>query len=93
MSIALKPIEERVIVQFKQEEEKKTAGGIILPDTTEKEKPQMAEVVAIGGGEKVAKEIKEGDTIIFGKYAGTEIEYEGNKYLILDFKEILAVIK
>ena len=79
------------------EAEEKTASGIVLPDTA-KEKPQEGKVVAVGtgrvleNGERVALEVKEGDRIIFSKYAGTEVKYEGNEYLILRESDILAII-
>ena len=77
--------------------EEKTASGIVLPDSA-KEKPQEGKVVAVGtgrvleNGERVALEVAEGDRIIFSKYAGTEVKYEGNEYLILRESDILAVI-
>ena len=92
----LKPLGDRVIIELVQSEEK-TASGIVLPDTA-KEKPQEGKVVAVGtgrileNGERVALEVSQGDTIIFSKYAGTEVKYEGTKYLILRESDILAVI-
>lgn len=79
------------------ESEEKTASGIVLPDSA-KEKPQEGKVVAAGSGrvlesgERVALEVKTGDRIIFSKYAGTEVKYEGTDYLILRESDILAVI-
>ena len=92
----LKPLGDRVIIELVQSEEK-TASGIVLPDTA-KEKPQEGKVVAVGtgrileNGERVALEVSQGDTIIFSKYAGTEVKYEGTEYLILRESDILAVI-
>ena len=92
----LKPLGDRVIIELVQSEEK-TASGIVLPDTA-KEKPQEGKVVAVGtgrileNGERVALEVSQGDTIIFSKYAGTEVKYEGTQYLILRESDILAVI-
>jgi chaperonin GroES len=92
----LKPLGDRVIIQLVESEEK-TASGIVLPDSA-KEKPQEGNVVAVGtgrvldNGEKVALEVAEGDRIIFSKYAGTEVKYEGTEYLILRENDILAVI-
>ncbi|MBZ5751266.1 MULTISPECIES: co-chaperone GroES [Metabacillus] len=92
----LKPLGDRVIIQLVESEEK-TASGIVLPDSA-KEKPQEGKVVAVGtgrvldNGEKVALEVAEGDRIIFSKYAGTEVKYEGTEYLILRENDILAVI-
>ena len=79
------------------ESEEKTASGIVLPDSA-KEKPSEGKVIAVGtgrvldNGERVALEVKENDTIIFSKYAGTEVKYQGNEYLILRESDILAVI-
>jgi len=92
----LKPLGDRVVIELLETEEK-TASGIVLPDTA-KEKPQEGKVVAVGtgrvldSGERVAPEVKEGDRIIFSKYAGTEVKYEGKEYLILRESDILAVI-
>ena len=92
----LKPLGDRVIIELVQSEEK-TASGIVLPDTA-KEKPQEGKVVAVGtgrvldNGERVALEVAVGDSIIFSKYAGTEVKYEGTEYLILRESDILAVI-
>ena len=92
----LKPLGDRVIIELVESEEK-TASGIVLPDTA-KEKPQEGKVVAVGtgrvldNGERVSLEVAEGDRIIFSKYAGTEVKYEGNEYLILRESDILAII-
>ena len=92
----LKPLGDRVIIELVQSEEK-TASGSVLPDTA-KEKPQEGKVVAVGtgrvldNGERVALEVAVGDSIIFSKYAGTEVKYEGTEYLILRESDILAVI-
>ncbi|MFC3883412.1 co-chaperone GroES [Bacillus songklensis] len=92
----LKPLGDRVVIELVQSEEK-TASGIVLPDTA-KEKPQEGKVVAVGtgrvldNGERVALEVAAGDRIIFSKYAGTEVKYEGKEYLILRESDILAVI-
>jgi chaperonin GroES len=92
----LKPLGDRVVIELIQTEEK-TASGIVLPDTA-KEKPQEGKVVAVGtgrvldSGERVAPEVAVGDRIIFSKYAGTEVKYEGKEYLILRESDILAVI-
>ncbi|MBU8881303.1 co-chaperone GroES [Bacillus sp. FJAT-29790] len=92
----LKPLGDRVIIELVETEEK-TASGIVLPDTA-KEKPQEGNVVAVGtgrvleNGERVALEVAEGNRIIFSKYAGTEVKYEGKEYLILRENDILAVI-
>ncbi|WP_028401935.1 co-chaperone GroES [Ectobacillus panaciterrae] len=92
----LKPLGDRVVIELVQAEEK-TASGIVLPDTA-KEKPQEGKVIAVGtgrvleNGERVALEVAAGDRIIFSKYAGTEVKYEGAEYLILRESDILAVI-
>lgn len=92
----LKPLGDRVVIELVESEEK-TASGIVLPDTA-KEKPQEGKVVAVGtgrvleNGERVALEVAQGDKIIFSKYAGTEVKYEGTEYLILRESDILAVI-
>jgi chaperonin GroES len=88
----LRPIEDHVVVKLSADAEEKKIGGIIIPDTA-KEKPQMAEVVAVGTDEDLKKAVKVGDKILYGKYAGTEIELDGIKYLILEKKEILAIVE
>ena len=88
----LRPIEDHVVVKLSVEAEEKKIGGIIIPDTA-KEKPQMAEVVGVGTDEDLKKAVKVGDKVLFGKYAGTEIELDGVKYLILSKSEILAVVE
>lgn len=92
----LKPLGDRVVIELVETEEK-TASGIVLPDTA-KEKPQEGKVVAVGtgrvleNGDRVALEVSAGDRIIFSKYSGTEVKYEGTEYLILRESDILAVI-
>jgi chaperonin GroES len=92
----LKPLGDRVVIELVESEEK-TASGIVLPDSA-KEKPQEGKVVAVGtgrvleSGERVALEVAEGDRIIFSKYAGTEVKYEGAEYLLLRESDILAGI-
>ncbi|MGG0670868.1 MULTISPECIES: co-chaperone GroES [Sporosarcina] len=92
----LKPLGDRIVIELIEAEEK-TSSGIVLPDSA-KEKPQEGKVVAAGtgrvleNGQRVDLEVKEGDRIIFSKYAGTEVKYEGNEYLILRESDILAVI-
>lgn len=85
------PLHDRVIVKPAPAEER-TAGGIIIPDTA-KEKPQRGTVVAAGPGKKdEPMTVKSGDTILYGKYAGTEVSFEGEDYLIMRESDILAVI-
>lgn len=92
----LKPLGDRVVIRVLEQEEK-TASGIFLPDTA-KEKPSQGEVVAVGpgklqdDGKRVALDAKVGDKIIFSKYAGTEVKFEGTKYLIVSERDILAII-
>ena len=86
----IKPLADRVLVLPAPAEEK--VGGIIIPDTV-KEKPQRGRVIAIGQGTKdEAMVLKENDTVLYGKYAGTELEYEGEKYLIMRQSDVLAVL-
>ncbi|MGF2614294.1 co-chaperone GroES [Bacillus salacetis] len=92
----LKPLGDRVVIELVESEEK-TASGIVLPDSA-KEKPQEGKVVAVGAGrvldngERAALDVAAGDKIIFSKYAGTEVKYQGTEYLILRDSDILAVI-
>lgn len=90
-SVKIKPLTDRVIVQAAQAEEK-TAGGIIIPDTA-KEKPQKGKVIAVGTGKKDEPlTVKVGDSVLYGKYAGTEIQVEGKEYLIMRESDIFAVV-
>ena len=95
MAIAIKPLADRVIVQPMEGETMK--GGIIIPDTA-KEKPQQGKVIAVGPGrvddkgQRVAPEVKKGDTVLYGKYAGTEVSVAGEDYLILREGDILAIL-
>ncbi|SFK48248.1 chaperonin GroES [Halobacillus dabanensis] len=93
----LKPLGDRIVIEL-VEEEQTTASGIVLPDSA-KEKPLEGKVVAVGtgritdNGEKVALEVAQGDRVIYSKFAGTEVKYEGNEYLILRESDVLAVIQ
>ncbi|MCD6581062.1 MAG: co-chaperone GroES [Desulfuromusa sp.] len=94
----IRPLQDRIIVE-RVEEESKTAGGIIIPDTVSKEKPQEGKVIAVGKG-KVTPEgkvlpldVKEGDLVLFGKYAGSEIKIDGVEYLIMREDDILGVVE
>ena len=92
MSFAIKPLGDRVVIK-RLEAEEKTASGIILPGQA-KEKPQMAEVVAVGPGpEDIKMELKVGDMVIFSQYAGTEVKFEGEEYTIMGQKDILAKVE
>lgn len=88
----IKPLADRVLIKPVAAEEK-TIGGIIIPDSA-KEKPAKGEVVAVGTGTKDEQmTLTEGDIVLYGKYSGTEIEHEGEKYLIMRQNDVLAVIK
>jgi len=93
----IRPLQDRVIVERLAEEEK-TQGGIIIPDTA-KEKPMQGKVIAVGKG-KLTEDgkvlpltVKEGDTILFSKYAGTEVKLEGKEYLIMREDDILGIVE
>ncbi|WP_274649117.1 co-chaperone GroES [Paenibacillus humicola] len=92
----IKPLGERVLVEPIAKEET-TASGIVLPDTA-KEKPQEGKIVAVGSGalnkdgSRIALEVKEGDRVLFSKYAGTEVKYEGKEYLIMKESDIHAIL-
>lgn len=91
MGLNIKPLADRVVIEASQAEEK-TAGGLIIPDTA-KEKPQKGKVVAVGPGKKDEPlTVKEGDLVLYGKYAGTEISIDGNDYLIMRESDIVAII-
>ena len=91
----IRPLQDRILVQ-RAKEEKKTKGGIIIPDTA-KEKPIEGTVIAAGNGKlsengkRVALDVKKGDRILFGKYSGTEIKIEGDEYLIMREDDVLGV--
>jgi len=88
----IKPFEDRVLIEPEEVEESKSKGGIILPDTA-KEKPRRGKVVEVGTDEELAEKIKTGDTIVYAKFTGDEIEFEAKKYLLISRSDILAVIK
>ncbi len=93
----IRPLHDRLIVK-RFDEEEKTKGGIIIPDNA-KEKPMQGEVIAVGNGKvledgkKSPLEVKKGDRVLFGKYAGTEIKVEGNEYLMMREEDILGVLE
>jgi len=93
----VKPLQDRLIVQ-RLEEEEKTKGGIIIPDTA-KEKPIEGKVIAVGTGRirkdgtKVPLEVKKGDRVLYAKYGGTEVKIDGEEYLIMKEDDILAIIE
>jgi len=91
MKVKIKPLADRVVIKAAPAEEK-TASGIIIPDTA-KEKPQRGTIVAVGPGKKdEPMSVKVGDTVLYGKYAGTEINIDGEDYLIMRESDIFAVI-
>jgi len=93
----IRPLNDRVLV-LRTDQEEKTKGGIIIPDTA-KEKPQEGKVVAVGSGktdekgERIPLEVKEGDRVLFGKYSGNEIKVDGVEHLIMREDDILAIIE
>jgi chaperonin GroES len=98
MSVGLKPVDERVLIEPMESEEKQV-GGIIIPDTA-KERPQMGKVIALGddvpkkeGGKKLSEIVKVGDRVIYAKYGGTEVKHGNTEYLLVSRNDILAVVK
>jgi chaperonin GroES len=98
LDVKIKPLADRVVVKRLEEEEAKSPGGIIIPDTV-KEKPQKGIVVAVGPGRldekgnRIPMEVKVGDKVIFAKYAGSEVKIGGEEYLIMREDDILAVVE
>ncbi|WP_185873167.1 co-chaperone GroES [Blattabacterium cuenoti] len=91
MEVKIKPLSDRVLVQ-PDPAETKTSSGIIIPDTA-KEKPQKGTIVAVGTGKKNERmTLKEGDRVLYGKYSGTELKWEGEEYLIMRESDVIAVI-
>ena len=94
--VAIRPLEDRIVVQA-VEAETTTASGLVIPDTA-KEKPQEGIVLAIGpgrfeDGQRVPLDVKEGDRVLYSKYGGTEVKYNGEEYLVLSARDVLAVIE
>lgn len=92
----LKPLGDRIVVKPKDEDESTTASGLVIPDTA-KEKPQLGDVVAVGPGEfkdgdRVPVDVSVGDLVFYSKYGGTEVKYEGDDYLILSSRDVLAIL-
>ena len=93
----IRPLQDRVIVK-RVEEEEKTKGGIIIPDSA-KEKPQEGKVIAVGEGEKddkgkkISMEVKVGDVVLYSKYSGTEVKIDGEEHLIIKESDVLAVVE
>ena len=96
--MAVKPLGDRVLVERLEDEEQKSDGGIIIPDTA-KEKPVKGKIVAVGpgavqeDGKRTPMEVKEGDTVLFGKYGGTDIKIDGKEMLIMNERDVLAIIQ
>ena len=96
MSVTIKPLEDRILVE-PQDAEQTTKSGLVIPDTA-KEKPQEGKVLATGpgriddNGNRVPLDVAEGDVVIFSKYGGTEVKYDGEEYLILSARDVLAVV-
>ena len=96
MSVSIKPLEDRIVVKA-LEAEKTTASGIVIPDSV-KEKPQEGEVLAVGpgrvddNGNRVPLDVTVGDKVIYSKYGGTEVKYDGEEYLILSARDLLAIV-
>jgi chaperonin GroES len=95
-TVAIKPLEDRIVVE-PSDAEQTTASGIVIPDTA-KEKPQEGRVLAVGPGRfedgaRVPLDVKVGDTVIYSKYGGTEIKYNGEEYLILSARDVLAIVE
>jgi chaperonin GroES len=97
VSVSIKPLEDRIVV-LPVEAEQVTASGLVIPDTA-KEKPQEAEVIAVGpgriddNGNRVPLDISVGDRVIFSKYGGTELKYNGKEYLVLSARDVLAIVE
>lgn len=98
VSVNIKPLEDRIMVQT-LEAEQTTASGLVIPDTA-KEKPQEGKVLAVGpgrfdesGAKRIPLDIKVGDVVVYSKYGGTEVKYDGQDYLILSARDVLAVVE
>lgn len=98
MSVSIKPLEDRILVQT-LEAEQTTASGLVIPDTA-KEKPQEGQVLAVGPGrfdedgeKRIPLDIKVGDIVIYSKYGGTEVKYDGQEYLLLSARDVLAIVE
>ncbi|MGH2830211.1 MAG: co-chaperone GroES [Actinomycetota bacterium] len=97
MAFNLEPLEDRVVVRPLEEDVQKTPTGIIIPDTA-KEKPQEGEIMAVGpgrfeDGKRVPLDVKVGDRVIYSKYGGTEVKTDGEEYLVLSARDLLAVVR
>ena len=97
MSVSIKPLEDRILVQ-PLDAEQTTASGLVIPDTA-KEKPQEGKVLAVGpgrwdedGDKRIPVDVAEGDIVVYSKYGGTEVKYNGEEYLILSARDVLAIV-
>ena len=97
MSISIKPLEDRIVIR-QVEAEQTTASGLVIPDTA-KEKPQEGEVIAVGpgrvddSGNRIPVDVKVGDVVIYSRYGGTEVKYDGQEFQILSSRDVLAVVE
>ena len=97
MSISIKPLEDRIVIR-QVEAEQTTASGLVIPDTA-KEKPQEGEVIAVGPGRvddkgnRIPVDVKVGDVVIYSRYGGTEVKYDGQEFQILSSRDVLAVVE
>ena len=93
----LKPLGGRVIVRPNEDDEQRTASGLVIPDTA-KEKPQTGTIMAVGpgdlsdDGERIPLDVSEGDVVVYSKFGGTELKHEGDEYLILSSRDLLAIV-
>ena len=97
MSISIKPLEDRIVIR-QVEAEQTTASGLVIPDTA-KEKPQEGEVIAVGpgrvddNGNRIPVDVKVGDVVIYSRYGGTEVKYDGQEFQILSWRDVRAVVE
>ena len=97
MSVQIQPLEDRIVVR-PMPAEQVTASGLVIPDTATKEKPQEAEVIAVGpgrfddNGNRIPLDVAVGDKVLFSKYGGTEIKFGGDEYLVLSARDVLAIV-
>lgn len=97
MSISIKPLEDRIVIR-QVEAEQTTASGLVIPDTA-KEKPQEGEVIAVGpgrvddNGNRIPVDVKVGDVVVYSRYGGTEVKYDGQEFQILSSRDVLAVVE
>lgn len=98
MKLKLQPLGDRVVVRPKDEQDVRTPSGLVIPDTA-KEKPQVGNVLAVGpgalddDGKRIPMDVKEGDQVLYSKFAGTEFKLDGIEYLVLSTRDLLAIVK